>query len=1323
MRRLTPPKMLFTAVALYLALISPVILNGAELSFRKYFTDNMVLQRDMPVCISGFGNKGDTITVTFGGQKKTVKVDDEGVWSVSLDSMEASSEPGKLTATSANGGKSVSISNVVVGDVFLMARQTNVDISLGKSKKGKQAVENLEKNSLYRAILIKNIPENKPLKDLNPEASSGWSEVGKKSALAMSAAAYYFGKDLVEKIKVPVGIIDLNMGPNFTIGWISRDAIMGSDKYFGKKTPVVGYVENMEKTADNFENKEKITDARILGSLPEEHPLNDARFPAAGYNAVLSPLKGIALKGILLQLGNDYPYLIYDKLYKEGLAYHREKLDYAWWNNYLLRKHAFRAAQYIVPRVPYQWRKYFGNDKLPIGLIMPPSSDLGTYAMHHVQMRELQRKAASSNSDVGLIMPGNESIPFSGQPAEDELLAERCVSWALGDVYGLKDIPACGPLYDHLKTNYSKVQIFFKKGTAEGLHAKEPGALDKFEVAGIDGNFFPAKAVIDGNTIRLSSDEVSRIAYVRYNWCANPDQGLVNSAGLPAIPFTTDSNKFIEFPRATENNLPIEYSTHACDWKSGDVAIVNGGGATYSEGGEGYLGATGIKTIPFGPNMLVKWTIPGSPADGKILPGDMIYSVNGKLLDDKPLHMVAVAIELAESEEGAGKISFGLRRNGKNIDVPLKLEVLGAYSATSPYDCPKTDKIIANSEEYLAKRGGEASGYASGGWLHTDSLFLLGTGDPKYQGYVRRVVYKMMNFDPKTKPMPKGGTWGLGHGALFLSEYYLATGDRNVLPYLKWYCDAIAATQVKKDSFPGVELKPGEYGGWRHNYPGGKWYGMLPPIGLPAMIGYTLADEAGVKIDRDCYDLAMKLFRDGQAEMGLNMYSPRITPIKAPEAIDPTAAAKGKISSHNGGRGMAAVLFKLKGDTRITNLNSLYCIFAFNNCEGGHGSNFFNGLWTPIGAYAYSKPAFINFMKNHHWYQDLRRTFNHSYKPSRGAAPAMANGLSLVIPRQRLRILGAPESIFAKNQKEMFKPALDAYYARDYKKAEKLAREKLASGEMAKEDKIKFQQLIRAAKELQESINDDLKRVEGLIKDGKLYEASLDIPQLKGVMPVGDIRLQPIEDKLATPQAKDLIKADKQRYDTLQNSLAFIFGEPKADPDKESMWQPLTTEAPFGKFTANKMGRAPEDKATKWRVKTLESISKAPKGWYEEDFDDSKWKEINFPNSWYVNHSLAARANFDVKDKSEIKALRVSLFAFRQQDIVIYLNGNLVAKVNNCQNSGNRINALLTPAALGYLRSGRNTICVATRNDWRWATRNHVSGGGFGIRLEAKIAE
>jgi len=1123
--------------------------QAEALRVSRVLSDGAVLQRDAAVTVRGFAAAGEKVTVSFAEQTRTATADGEGQWSVQLDPMAASAQ-GRVLTCKAGDGQSVVLKDIVVGDVILFAQQRLIDTALASTKAGQAAAKNAKANAGFRVMRIEPMASTTPLPDLAAEATDGWQVVDSEAAGAMSAAAYYFGRDLAEWVGVPVGIVDLNMGPNFTIAWLDVETLLGSNEYYGEKRHITGYTTGMLESAERYAAQQGKTKQEVGRDWVESDPTVDPLFPAVGYNAVLHPMRGLTLKAVVLQLGNDYPYMGYERLREQGKMFDRPALDEAWWENYINRKRGYRAVIDVLPRVPAVWRGYFGDSDLPIGLITTPNSANPTYAIHNRETRELHRRTADGSAGVGVILPGGEHIPFSGQPADQRLVAQRSLAWVIGSAYD-KDTAATGPMLDRVEVNYGEAQVFFKEGTAQGLTAG-PGSLDHFEVTGADRVYHPVKATIDGNTIRLSTDAVSRIEDVRYNYRLHPDQGLTNAAGLPAMPFVTGEHTYVDVPRYQEQSLPEEYTTPASEWEGGEIAIVSGGGADYRNG-PGWLGATGLRVLPFGPNMNVRQVLPGSPADGKVQVGDMIYKVNGELLEQDHLPHVGRAVALAESNEGRGEISFSLRRGNELLDTTLQLEVLGSYSVTSPYDCPKTDRIVANSEAYLAERGGLSTDYAGGGWLMSEPMFLLAAGTPRHQGLVRRFVYKLAHTIEERGAVP-GNAWHRGHGALLLAEYYLATGDQNILPALKAYCDAVADMQARPGTFEGME--PRSIGGWRHNYPGGQWYGMIPVIGLPAMMGMHLADEAGVDINDEAYARGLKFFTDGQAEMGWVDYAGVMPDRKAPDALDPEKMMQGMAYSRNGGRGMTAALFMLEGDTRITHLNSLYTAFAWNNCNEGHGSNFTNGLWTPVGAHLHGKKAFVNFMRNHYWFRDLKRMYTHTSIPARGDAPSVGHDLALVIPRQRLQIIGAPESVFAGNAPAVLGPALAAYHGRDYARAEKIVHDLLAGGSLLSDDRGKAEQLHRAAVEMQQSIEADMTRMQALLDAGKVYEASLDLRQLKAVVPENDARLADLEEVI-TGADRTVMRDDKQRYDKLQKSLTLNYREPSSDANQDIDWQSL----------------------------------------------------------------------------------------------------------------------------------------------------------------------
>ena len=995
----------------------------------------------------------------------------------------------------------------------------------------------------------------------------------------------------------------------------------------------------------------------------------------------------------------------YAQLDKEGKSFDREELNNAYIRTYDIRKVGFRMEPLTTPRIPREWRNVFSDEKLPVGLVVPPGSALHTYALHNIEMRELQRNIAENNAGVGLILPGSENVPGSAEPQDESLLAKRCLKWVEGAVYQKADVPASGPLFKRLDANFSEATIFFKEGTAKGVRATG-NALDYFEAAGVEGEYSPVKATLDGEVIRVKSETVPRIMYVRYNWNKRPNQGLVNAADLPAMPFRSQQADYQWFIKNTDDDLPIEYHTPANTWKANDVTLVNGQLKTFGYNNfSGWLGPVGVRTGPFGPNMGVREVKSGSPADGKIFEDDVIYSANGKMLGEKAWDVMADAITQSETREAKGVLVLGVHRDGKNMNVEVVLEVMETYSSTAPYDCPKTEKIVSNLEKWVVKQG------AGEGFLNTDALFLLATGNPALQGYVRRIIYNKLIATPiPAGPVDlakSGKSWFNSADALLLGEYYLATGDRNVLPHLKYVCDRIAISQDKKE------------GGWRHDYRGKLTYGMMPNAGLPGVMGMYCAKEAGLDIDRASFALGVKHFGDSRAETGFLIYGSGGCQREVPASFDPEKMAAGQMITYNGGLSAAGILMRLTGNYRAAHLCSLISSYAWNNTYEGHGGDFWNNFWTPLGACDHGKAAFIHFWKEYRWYRECNRMFDGSLVQHEDGKVGAGTGVVLVAPRQRLQIVGAPPSPFATNAPVILMPALDAYWKKDYAGCTKLVNALLAAGQVGKSDLPTVKYLGRAAHELQESISNDLGRVDSLVKEGKLYEAGLDVAQLKGVMPGGDERLAAIEKALAAPGADAKGKADQERY---AKARVAVNGK-KTEPAEKRDWACLVTEIATERSKTG-VGKVPPGQASSWRFKVVEDLGQAPDGWTTPEFKDSDWAQTSLPISWRLYHTALLRTTFTVKDKQAFDGLRFRAWLYMQQGVEIYLNGELISKVNNLEEKTGNVEAEFKVSALQHLKNGENTLAVSTRHNWRWGMLfMNVYNDGFGFMLDARTKQ
>jgi sialate O-acetylesterase len=214
---------------LFAALVSLCSPARAEVRLPHVFGDNMVLQRDKPVKVWGWADKGEKVTVAFAGQTRTATAGDDGKWLLKLDPPDANTPPGRLVARGASN--TIALQNVAVGEVWLCSGQSNMEMHVYYAKDG-----DLELLAADRpGIRVLTIPQRslpRPQEDF-PVETSGWQPEPKGQWLPADpnvvgkfpAVAYFFARQLHEVLKVPVGIIDNSWGGSTVETWISRGAL------------------------------------------------------------------------------------------------------------------------------------------------------------------------------------------------------------------------------------------------------------------------------------------------------------------------------------------------------------------------------------------------------------------------------------------------------------------------------------------------------------------------------------------------------------------------------------------------------------------------------------------------------------------------------------------------------------------------------------------------------------------------------------------------------------------------------------------------------------------------------------------------------------------------------------------------------------------------------------------------------------------------------------------------------------------------------------------------------------------------------------------
>ena len=211
------------------AIIHLLLFNFAANAIVKpnsMFSNNMVLQRNMRVPVWGYASADEKVEVQFNGQKQITKSKD-GKWLLYLEPMKENSTPLTMTITGANN--EVKITNIVIGEVWLCAGQSNMEWALFKTNGGEEAIAN-STNPLLR---IFNVPHNAQMQKVN-EINSKWVLSEAKTTKNISAVGYYFLSKLQKELNVPVGFINASYGGTIIEAWLSKEVLAqqpNKDKY------------------------------------------------------------------------------------------------------------------------------------------------------------------------------------------------------------------------------------------------------------------------------------------------------------------------------------------------------------------------------------------------------------------------------------------------------------------------------------------------------------------------------------------------------------------------------------------------------------------------------------------------------------------------------------------------------------------------------------------------------------------------------------------------------------------------------------------------------------------------------------------------------------------------------------------------------------------------------------------------------------------------------------------------------------------------------------------------------------------------------------
>ena len=504
-----------------------VSLNAQAVQLNPLFTDHMVLQRNQPVPVYGTASPGEKVTVEFAGQKKEVVASASGEWQVTLDPMPANTnaqiltvssignrdevELGSANAGQRSGNQQSAIGDVLVGDVWLCAGQSNMASEMKNYPTLRGEKADGMNNPLVRLFKFKRegIGSIEPSKTvvIDPPFQDSWQLLTPDFAREFSATGAFFGNALQPQAGVPVGLLYANRGGTAVNQWLPMDF--------------------MQSKADLY--------ARYLG--PENKWWTESesnpgliRAPSRLFNGTIHPLLPFAIRGAI------------------------------WYQGESDARDADIYAEIFTDLIKV-WRGLWGYDFPFLFVQLAPygSVDWDARGESWAFQREAQDGALKlTNTARAVITDAGEQLDI--HPQNKQPVGERLA--LLAAKLDNPSVVSESPEFESAETVGSKIRITFKHA-GSGLTTKrvamnknkrlEPGAdpeafvveadtLAGFTICGADKKFIAAQAqIVSSNTVEVWADSVAEPLAVRYAWANFPLSNLYSQEGLPAAPFRSDA--------------------------------------------------------------------------------------------------------------------------------------------------------------------------------------------------------------------------------------------------------------------------------------------------------------------------------------------------------------------------------------------------------------------------------------------------------------------------------------------------------------------------------------------------------------------------------------------------------------------------------------------------------------------------------------------------------------------------------------------------------------------------------------------------------------
>jgi sialate O-acetylesterase len=368
-----------------------------------------------------------------------------------------------------------------------------------------------------RHIKIAKKPEPSPRDDLQ----GSWQVCSPSVVAGFSAAAYFFGRDLLQELDVPIGLINTSWGGTRIEPW----------------TPVQGFAEVPElesiyqqvcRTLPSEEEYKTILRDYLtkldawLKNAQRSMENGTITAPAPPYPAEIVPMTGHQQPTTLYNgmVNGFVPFAIRGAIWYQGESNHREGTLYTAKMKALIEG----------------WRSVWNQGEFPFLYVQIAPYRYGSEDPTVLPVFWEAQADALAIPNTGMVVTNDIGDTGNIHPKNKQAVGHRLALIALAKTYGRDHLVYSGPTFRDMTVEGKTVRIAFDH-VGSGLASRDGKPLTWFEIIGQETDFMPADAVIDGDTVVLSADGVTNPAAVRFGWHKNAEPNLMNKEGLPARPF------------------------------------------------------------------------------------------------------------------------------------------------------------------------------------------------------------------------------------------------------------------------------------------------------------------------------------------------------------------------------------------------------------------------------------------------------------------------------------------------------------------------------------------------------------------------------------------------------------------------------------------------------------------------------------------------------------------------------------------------------------------------------------------------------------------